>query len=77
MDTFKVNMTFLCYESLIRSLPKALRDHPEKTVMLSPNIPFKINMVMNKDKFVKYSYSIFIAARETKNAKVNQRLKDK
>ena len=76
-DRYKINMTFLCYESLVRSLPNILRNSTEKLQLSNPNIPFKINTVMNKPKFSKHAYDVFIKALAQKNLATDQRIKDK
>ena len=75
-SNYQIQMTFLCYETIIRSLPQCLRSG-EIIQFVSPNIPYKINTVMNKHKFSKYAYNIFIESLAQKNIQTDQRIKDK
>ena len=73
--SYHIQMTFLCYETLVRSLPQCLRNSPKN--FENPNIPFKINAVMNERKFSKYSYDIFVNSLAKKHATTNKRIEDK
>ena len=56
---YRISMTFLCYESLIRSLPEVIRNAtciPYET----PNIPFKLQFFLNRTDIARYFYSLLI-----------------
>ena len=56
---YRISMTFLCYESLIRSLPASIR----QTVQITferPNIPFKLQLCLSNLKFNRICYSLFV-----------------
>ena len=75
-NKYNIQMTFLCYESLVRSLPHCLRN-TENNKIEYPNIPFKIKAVLSKPKFSKYAYNIFIGALAKKHTSTDFRLKEK
>ena len=52
---FGINMTFLCYTSLLRSLPECVKEIAANTVT-RPIIPLRINVVMNHPKFARFAY---------------------
>ena len=54
-------MTFLCYESLIRSLPFIIRN-ATYTSFERPNIPFKMQLFLSNNNITKYCYSLFVGA---------------
>ena len=74
---YGIRMTFLCYASLIRSLPQNIRKQINKSFIKNPNIPFKINLVQNCSKFAKYAYCVFVQKKESNNKHSNVRLKSK
>ena len=75
-SNYQIQMALLCYETIIRSLPQCLRSG-ERTQFVRPNIPYKINTVMNKHKFSKYAYNIFVESLAQKHIQSDQRIKDK
>ena len=75
-EIYNIEMTFLCYERLIRELPQSLRSSRERHI-IAPNIPFKIQAVVNKEKFSKRAYETFIKALVQENIKVDERIKRK
>ena len=76
-DIYGINMTFLCYETLIRSLPKDIRNSIDTTLIYKPNIPYKINLVLNSTNFAKQAYTAFIANYSIRNSCTNKRLQAK
>ena len=72
---YRIAMTFLCYESLIRSLPSDVKTSNSIT-FLRPNIPNKLNM-FNKSKVSKDCYAMFVLALREKCSITNEKLKTK
>lgn len=75
-EHFGIRMTFLCYERLVRKLPKDVVTSTERKVD-NPNIPFKIKAVMSKEKFTKHAYTTFVKSLRQKNANTDQRVRQK
>ena len=75
-EIFQIRMTFLCYERLIRKLPPDLCDYAKEKIE-NPNIPFRINAVMNNAKFAKFAYNTFLKTLATNSAESENNLKDK
>ena len=69
-------MTFLCYMSLVRSLPDDVRVISH-TKLPGPVIPSRINIVMNHANFPRLAYSIYLQDREKEIAAANKRQKEK
>ena len=65
-------MTFLCYERLTRNLPQSLIDYTKKEIEM-PSIPFKIQAVMNGNKFTRHAYNVFVKATASSHTKADQR----
>ena len=53
---YRISMSFLCYESLIRSLPHEVRNATHASFE-RPNIPFRLQLFINKYKLARYCYS--------------------
>ena len=56
---YRISMSFLCYESLIRSLPQEVRN----ATLVSferPNIPLRLQFFLNKNNIARYCYSLLI-----------------
>ena len=75
-EHFHIEMTFLCYERLVRKLPQSLLSSTERKVE-NPNIPYKIRTIMNANKFTKDAYSIFVKAWKQNNVETEQRTRNK
>lgn len=73
---YRISMTFLCYESLIRSLPLNLRN-TTCVPYERPSIPFKLQLFLSKRKIAKYCYSLFITALRKKDDKTDKNLRQK
>ena len=54
-------MTFLCYKSLIRSLPLNIRNVTNVTFQ-RPNIPFKLQLFLSTTKISRHCYWLFVNA---------------
>ena len=75
-DNFQIEVTFLCYERLVRKLPQSVLNYTESKIS-NPNIPFKINAVLNKNNFNKDLYDIFVKAVAQEHKQSDQRIKSK
>ena len=62
---YRIAMTFLCYESLIRSLPDSIKSTRHKS-FVRPNIPFRLQLVLSKPCFSHFCYSLFVNALNAK-----------
>jgi len=76
-NKFQIRMTFLCYTSLIRSLPCNLRVRTDTAFLVNPNIPYKISIVLNKSKVQKQAYNTFISALARNHANSDERVRNK
>ena len=59
-NTYGIRIHFLCYTSLIRCLPKAIRKGINITFLIKPIIPYTINQVLNDRKFPRLAYRAFV-----------------
>ena len=75
-DIFKIEIDFLLYERLVRHLPQIEIANVSED-LASPNIPYKVQAVMNGKQFTKQAYNIHVKSLTTKNEKSNQRVKNK
>ena len=75
-ERFKIKMTFLCFASLIRSLPDCMK---EITIVkeLGPVMPLRMNLVMNHPDFTRLVYDTFLESERNGLARVHARLKEK
>ena len=73
---YRISMTFLCYESLIRSLPQAIKNRIH-TAIERPNMPFKLQLFVNQPNISKYCYSLFVNALREKCFSADARLEQK
>ena len=74
---YGIRMTFLCYASLIRSLPQDIQEQTETEWIKKPNIPYKMNLVCNQNKFSKYAYNVFVSNASENNIQSIKRLEAK
>ena len=75
-NTFQIKMTFLCFASLVRSLPDELKSI--KTAKeFGPIIPLRMNLVINHPHFSHFAYDVYIENRMDDIAKVNTKQKSK
>ena len=56
---FNLKLTFLCFESLIRSLPEKVRTY-KAAKLISPGIPWIIQMVLSKNNFGHFAYDMLV-----------------
>ena len=75
-DKYEIRMTFLCYSSLIRSLPDTVRSIAT-TKEHGPIMPLRLNLVMNHTKFARLTYNTFIESKQSEITRVNARLREK
>ena len=73
---YRISMTFLCYESLIRSLPQNVRNATRLTFE-RPNIPFKLQLFLNTPNINRYCYLLFVNKLRKKCDVTNTTLKQK
>lgn len=73
---YRIAMTFLCYESLVRSLPYSVKNTIH-TSFQRPNIPFKVQLFLNKTRSSKYCYSLFVNALRKKFEASDANIKQK
>ena len=74
---YKIQMTFLCYEALVHSLPQKIQKKVDKDYIIKPSIPYRINMVQNDKKFSKTAYKSFVENTTDSNKITNERLQTK
>ena len=58
---YDTSMTFLCYESLIRSLPADIKNR-RRTSFARPNLPYRMQLFLSKTNGSRYYYSLFVEA---------------
>ena len=73
---YRISMTFLCYESLIHSLPSEVRN-ATNVIFEKPNIPYKIQAVLNKQNSSKYVYDALVMSLNDRHNEKNEKLKQK
>ena len=73
---YRISMTFLCYETLIRSIPQNVRS-ATRLPFERPNIPFKLQLFLNKPSITRYCYSLLINALRQKCSITNRNIKQK
>ena len=69
-------MTFLCYESLVRSLPDCVKQ-VASTKALGPIIPLRMNLVMNHPNFPRLAYYTYLESRQSEITEASARQKEK
>ena len=73
---YGIKMTFLCYTSLLKSLPEGMKQ-PTVIDVPKPIIPFRMNLVMNHPNFARFAYDISVECRQTEIVHSNERQKQK
>ena len=73
---YGIQLTFLCYTSLIRSLPHETRGKVSASIE-KPNIPYKLQLVFSHNKFAKRAYNLFVENTNNNNCVSNERLQAK
>ena len=72
---YRISMTFLCHESLIRSLPNEVRN-ANVTTFQRPNFPFKLQ-TFNKPNLNKHCYLLFVNEMRHHCLSTNEKIKQK
>ena len=75
-EIFDIEVDFLCYERLVRKLSR-IRITNVANELNSPNIPYKLQTVMNGKQFTKLAYDAYLKSLIPKNKESNQRIKSK
>ena len=75
-NAFNIKMTFLCFSSLMKSLPDELKA-PVIFKEQGPVIPLRMNMTLNHTNFPRLAYDILIENKRGGIKRVNQKQKDK
>ena len=75
-NAFGIKMTFLCFHSLIKSLPGEIKSATEVKES-GPIIPLKINLIMNHPNFSRLVYNTYITSKRKEIARTNARQKEK
>ena len=76
-DIYNVRMTFLCYASLVRSLPNIIRTTNYKSKVIYPLIPYRISLAYGKMKISRKAYKEFQKSTQSKHTKSQQKLEEK
>ena len=74
---FNVRMTFLCYSSLIRSLPKHVKSRSFKPMINLPILPYQIAIMNGKTKLSRIVYSTIIADLQKNQSNVENKNEQK
>ena len=72
--SYEIKMTFLCYESLVRSLPDCVKQ-VASTKALGPIIPLRMNLVMNHPNFPRLAYYTYLESRQSEITETSARQK--
>ena len=75
-DSFNIKMTFLCFSSLMRSLPDELKS-VEIVKESGPIMPLRMNPALNHPNFQRFAYNACIENRICDIARVNAKQKEK
>ena len=73
MDQYRISMTFLCHETLMRSLPNDVRNSTH-IVFERPSIPFRLQLFLSNSHISRYCYSLFVGALRKKCDAMNANL---
>ena len=75
-NAYNIKMTFLCYNSIIRSLPEKVR-LISVNKEIGPVLPLRINLVANHSNFPRLAYRAYVESKHNEVEKVNAKLKQK
>lgn len=74
---FGISMTFLCYSSLLKSLPESVKFQKASNVQ-KPIIPLRMNLVLNDRNFSRFAYNgISVESRKVEFVQSIEKLKHK
>ena len=70
MSIFKIKMTFLCYASIVRSLPSSIMSNSENRdrEIAHPILPYKIALLSTKTQLNRIVYSTLVKAIKTRRS---------
>ena len=71
-NKYSIRMTFLCYFSLIRSLPLEFRKQRKIETIQLPIIPYKLALVSRNVEITRVAYKIFVETLKTKYKSAQQ-----
>ena len=74
---YDVKMTFLCYASLITSLPNIVKTTNFKSKIVYPVIPYKISLLHGKTKIFRLAYREFQLSTKPNHRKSQTKLENK
>lgn len=74
---YKVRMTFLCYTSLVRSLPNIIKTSNYKGMITFPLVPYKVDLMNKSMKLSRIAYKEFQTSVKSNHEKSQQRLEYK
>ena len=73
---YRISMSFLCYESLIRSLPHEVRNATHVSFE-RPNITIRLQLFLNKYNLARYCYSLLINKQRKKYKNTEENIRKK
>ena len=76
-NNYKIQINFLCYATLVRSLPQRFQKQVNNEYLSKPNIPYKIEMIQKRKKFSRTAYHVFVEKITDKHKNSNERLQAK
>ena len=76
-NVYGIRMTFLCYSSLLRSLPKVVTQTNFKSLITYPLLPYKLSLLHKKQKVSRIAYDAFVAHLRKKYEKSQEKLEGK
>ena len=74
--TYNIKMTFLCYSSLVRSLPDCVKS-AKITKQIGPIMPLRISLVTNHPNFSRFAYDTIVEYRLREIKQTNTQQKQK
>ena len=75
-NQFNIKLTFLCFESLVRSLPLKIRTH-KITKRPGPQIPWLILRVSGVNNFNRFAYNSYVSNLSVSTKRSMERIKEK
>ena len=76
-NNYKIQINFLCYATLVLSLPQRFQKQVNNEYLSKPNIPYKIEMIQKRKKFSRTAYHVFVEKITDKHKNSNERLQAK
>ena len=75
-EAYGIKMTFLCFSSLIRSLPDNMK-HTAIAKEFGPVMPLRMNLIMNNANFSRFAYNTYTENKLHGITQTNSKLKEK